>query len=143
MTHRDPARSIPSYASFVSALFPRAAGQRDLARLGREVCDHLRVGMENAIEARSRIGEERFLDIHHVELIADPIGTIRRVYDFLGFELAPAVENTMREWYDANRSGTHGTHRYTPEQFGLSAAQVRDDYDFYIKRFDVTVKETR
>ena len=37
----------------------------------------------------------------------------------------------------ANRSGAHGTHRYTAEQFGLSATQLRSDYDFYIRHFDV------
>ncbi len=30
-----------------------------------------------------------------------------------------------------------GTHRYTAEQFGLSDAQIRSDYDFYIRHFDV------
>ena len=29
---------------------------------------------------------------------------------------------------EANRSGAHGTHRYTAEQFGLTDAQLRDDY---------------
>ena len=33
--------------------------------------------------------------------------------------------------------GASGTHRYTAEQFGLTTAQIRSDYDFYIRRFDV------
>lgn len=143
MTHRDPAKSIPSYASFVSAIFPAADGEHDLKRLGPEVCEHLRVGMENAIAARQRIGEDRFLDVHHVDLIADPMGTIDRVYAFLGLDLTPEVRQAISNWYAANRSGTHGTHRYTPEQFGLTAAQVRDDYDFYIDRFNVSVEGKR
>jgi hypothetical protein len=36
--------------------------------------------------------------------------------------------------------GAAGSHRYTPEQFGLSAEQIRSDYDFYIRRFDVAVE---
>jgi hypothetical protein len=143
MTHRDPAKSVPSYASFVSTLFPPANGTHDLTRLGPEVSEHLRIGMEHAVAARSRIGEHRFLDVHHVDLVADPMGTIARVYDFLGFDLPSAVERAMHDWQVVNRAGAHGTHRYTPEQFGLSAAQVRDDYDFYIKQFDVAVEETR
>ncbi len=39
MTHRDPAKSVPSWASIVSTIFPTPQGERDLRRLGREVSD--------------------------------------------------------------------------------------------------------
>ena len=90
MTHRDPAqgRCRRGRASCRRSC-PPADGERDLHRLGREVSNHLRVGVEHAIAARARIGEDRFLDVHHRDLIADPMGTVRRVYDFLGLELTP------------------------------------------------------
>ena len=56
MTHRDPVKSVPSWASIVSTIFPPADRQRDLHRLGREVANHLRVGVEHAIAARARTG---------------------------------------------------------------------------------------
>ena len=68
------------------------------------------------------------------------MGTVRRVYEFLGLELRPSVEQAILDWQQANRSGAHGTHRYTAEQFGLSTAQLRSDYDFYIRHFDVEVE---
>jgi hypothetical protein len=107
------------------------------------VSEHLRIGMENAIAARTRIGEQRFLDVHHVRFTENPMRTVWRLYEFLGLELEPSVAQTMQEWQAANRSGAHGAHRYTPEQFGLTAEQVRADYDFYIRHFDVTVEEGR
>ncbi|WP_082690917.1 sulfotransferase [Mycobacterium sp. GA-1199] len=140
MTHRDPAKVVPSYTSLVSTIFPPAAGDRDLCALGREVSDHLREGMENAIAERARIGEDRFLDVHHRELVVDPRGTVRRVYDWLGLELKPAVAEAIFDWQDANAVGAKGTHQYTAEQFGLSVDQIRSDYDFYIRHFDVAVE---
>lgn len=140
MTHRDPAKVVPSYASFVSALFPAPDGERDLRRLGTELSAHLRSGMESAIAARARIGEERFLDVHHHELAADPMATVKRVYEFAGLDLVPSVEQAVLDWQEANRSGVHGTHRYTPEQFGLSTAQLHDDFAFYLDHFDVAVE---
>jgi hypothetical protein len=140
MTHRDPAKSVPSWASIVSTIFPATADGLDLHRLGHEVSNHLRIGVEHAIAARTRIGEDRFHDVHHRDLIADPMGVVQRVYDFLELELTPSVAQTMREWQVANRSGSHGTHRYTAEQFGLSEAQLRSDYDFYIRHFDIDVE---
>jgi len=141
MTHRDPAKVIPSYASLVSALFPAAAdGAHDLVRLGHELAAHMREGMEHAIAARARIGEARFYDVHHAQLSRDPAGTVRGIYDFLGLELTAEDEARMAGWHAANRTGTHGTHRYTAAQFGLSAEGLRDEFDFYIRRFDVDVE---
>ena len=90
--------------------------------------------------ARARLGEDRFLDVHHHALIADPLGTMRRIYEFLGLELRPSVEQAILDWQQTNRSGAHGTHRYTAEQFGLSTPQLRSDYDFYIRRFGVELE---
>jgi Sulfotransferase family len=140
VTHRDPAKAVPSWASIVSAFFPAPQGERDLHRLGQEVSEHLRVGVENGIAARARIGGDRFIDVHHQELVADPLGTLRRIYDFVDLELRPSVEKAILDWQQTNRSGAHGTHRYTAEQFGLSASQLRSEYDFYIRHFDIDVE---
>jgi hypothetical protein len=140
MTHRDPAKVVPSYVSIVSTILPPADGERDVKRLGREISEHLRLGMENAIAARKRLGEQRFLDVHHHELNGDPMGTLKRVYAFLGLELRPEVRKALLDWQESNKSGAHGIHRYTAEQFGLSVEQLRSEYDFYIRHFDVRVE---
>jgi hypothetical protein len=131
---------VPSYASFVSNIFPPANSPRDLTRVGREVCNHLREGMENAVAARKRLGEDRFIDVHHRDLVADPMGTLRRVYDALGLEISPEFEAALLVWQEANGPGAHGKHHYTPEEFGLTADQVRSDYAFYIEHFDIHVE---
>lgn len=140
MTHRDPAKSVPSYASFVSNIFPPANGPRNLERVGREVCNHLREGMEHAVAARKRLGEDRFIDVHHRDLVADPMGTLRRVYDALGLDISPEFEAALLVWQEANGPGAHGRHHYTPEEFGLTAEQVRSDFAFYIEHFDIHVE---
>jgi hypothetical protein len=140
MTHRDPAKTVQSWASLVSSIFPPPDGERDMIRLGHEVSSHLRVGVGNAIDARSRLDSARFLDVHHRQLVQDPMETVRRVYEFLELDLQPSVAQVIADWQQANRSGTHGTHHYTAEQFGLSTEQIRSDYDFYLQHFDVEVE---
>jgi hypothetical protein len=140
MTHRDPAKAVPSWVSIVAAILPEADGERDLQRLGRALAEHLRVGVDQAIAARSRLGDDRFLDVHHHELVSDPMGVVRRVYEFLDLELRRPVEQSIAGWQAANRSGSHGTHRYTAGQFGLSTAQLHDDFDGYIRHFDVAIE---
>jgi hypothetical protein len=139
MTHRDPAKVIPSSISFLEAVMPPGT-MTDPVERGRQSCEHLRVGMERAIEQRRRLGEHRFFDLHHKEFVADPFGALERIYAFIGMEFTPASRAKMEAWHAENRSGAHGKHRYTAEQFGLTEDQIRSDYDFYIKRFDVPVE---
>jgi hypothetical protein len=140
MTHRDPAKVVPSYTSLVSTIFPPAAGQRDLYALGAEVSVHLREGMARAIEERARVGEHRFLDVQHRDLVTDPQGTVRLVYEWLGLALSDDMAKTIFDWQDTHAVGAGGSHRYTAEQFGLSADRIRSDYDFYIRHFDVPLE---
>lgn len=142
MTHRDPVRAVPSWASLVAAILPHPAGERDRRRLGEEAAEHLRVGVEQAIAARARLGEERFLDVHHRRFVQDPFGTARRIYDFLGLELDAEVEASFRSWHAANRTGAHGEHRYTAEEFGLTDARLRSDFAFYTDHYDVELETT-
>ena len=119
MTHRDPAKVVPSYASIVSAILPPAAGERDLHRLGREISEHL----------RDRDGErDRGTGPHRRGTVSRRAPTRARRspdgYSPPGLRLAgprayAAVRESILDWQDANRSGAHRTHRYTAEQFGL------------------------
>ena len=139
VTHRDPAKAVPSWASIVSTILPPAAGERDLHRLGAEISEHLRIGVEQAMAARARLGENRCFDVHHAEFVADPFGVIGRIYEFMELDLDPAVERSMADWHAANRSGAHGSHRYTAEQFGLTESQLRSDFAAYISHYSIEV----
>jgi sulfotransferase family protein len=140
MTHRDPAKAVPSWASMVSSILPAAAGDRDVERLGAEVAAHLLAGVDQAMSARARLDADRFLDVHHRQLVSDPKGTVRRIYRFLDLELTPSVEQAILDWQAANRVGAHGTHRYTAEQFGLTTARLRSDFAAYIRHFDIDLE---
>lgn len=141
MTHRDPAKVVPSYTSLVSSsVWPKGTmDHHDPKWVGPYISDHLRVGTDRAIESRKRIGEDRFIDIHHHDLNNDAIGTLERIYAFLDLDLRQDMRDAVTGWIAVNRSGAHGEHRYTPEQFGLSADQIRSDYSAYIERFGVRV----
>jgi hypothetical protein len=139
VTHRDPARSVPSAISMVASL-QAAAGQVRPQEIGRRAAEHFRVGTERAMASRARLGEDRFLDLHHADFVADPFGSLERVYDFLGLDLTAKTLAKMEAWHAQNRSGAHGAHRYTPEEYGLTAAQLRADFRPYIERYGVRLE---
>jgi len=139
-THRDPAKSVPSYVSLVSSLYPPGTlASHDIKNVGRKVHEHLLDGMRLAVEARKRIGSDRFVDVYQRDIEADALGTLRRIYDALGIECTSALQDSIAKWAAANRSGAYGAHKYTAEQFGLSVDQIRSDFDFYIREFDIPI----
>jgi hypothetical protein len=140
MTHRDPAKAIPSTVSFVTALQP-ADLKVDMAVAGRRRSEHLRIGVERAMAARARIGEDRFFDVQHTDFVADPFGVLERIYAFLDLELTPMTRARMQAWHAANRSGAHGAHRYAAEQFGLDRGRLRADYAGYIERYQTPIED--
>jgi hypothetical protein len=141
MTHRDPVKSIPSNMSFLASMLPPGVREaHDLTEFGPHSAEHLRVGLERAIESRKRIVDDRFLDVQHRHMTADPMGTLDRVYDFLQLELSGATRKAMEEWHEANRSGAHGIHQYSSEEFGLSDDRIRSDFAFYTSAFDIPLE---
>ena len=68
------------------------------------------------------------------------MGQIERIYEWIDSPITPETRQAMITWSEQNRSGTHGSHRYTPEQFGLSADTLRDEFSFYTDRFAVNLE---
>jgi hypothetical protein len=46
----------------------------------------------------------------------------------------------MAAWHAAHRTGAHGDHRYTAEQYGLTDSQLRADFAEYVAHFDVELE---
>lgn len=140
-THRDPAKAVVSYASFIAALFPPAVVEKiGRKTIGREIHGHLLQGMKQAVAARERLGPERFLDVSHVEFTAKPMAVLERIYGWLGLPLDDATRARFEAWRAENASGAKGSHRYSAADYGLSAEAIREDYDFYIRAYDVEIE---
>jgi len=143
-THRDPAKAVTSYASFVAALYPPAVVEKiGRKKIGREIHDHLLTGMKQAVAARERLGPERFLDVSHVEYSAKPMAVLERIYDWLGLPLSGATRVRFEGWRAENASGVRGAHRYSAADYGLSADAIREEFDFYIRKYDVETERTK
>jgi hypothetical protein len=66
------------------------------------------------------------LELSYAEVSGDWRAAMHRVYDFLGWELTPRVLRTMNRYLAAAKA--HRGHHYSPEQFGLTAAQVEEAF---------------
>ena len=134
-THRDPAAVLPSLCSLCEILRGAASDAVDKHTIGAHWHARLKAIFEQATAVRSTAAEGQILDIQYADLVTDPMATVQHIYAHHGYEFTEPFEAAMRQWLAANRQHKHGAHRYTLEEYGLSEAQVREDFSEYTKEF--------
>ena len=137
MTHREPLEVLASEASLHTVLRQTFSDAVDPARVGREVTELLSEEIDTGLQARDDgcAPPERFVDVRYRDLVADPIGTVRKIYAHFEIPLTPAAETRMRRYLAETPKDKHGAHVYSLTQFGLKLDEERARYRAYRERF--------
>ena len=134
-THRDPLQTVPSYCSFVMAVYKMVGENVDEVKIGRFTEKRWAGFLSRYEGARERNGVHRFIDIKYEDIVKNPIDQARPVLERLGVPITPDVEVHMQEWLAENARDKRAAHHYTLEQFGLSEAELEKDFKAYRERF--------
>jgi hypothetical protein len=140
ITHRDVTKVIPSVASVSVAVVRMFTGDADPTYFGPHVADMWDVALRRFLAFRDRVGEARFHDIAFDDLQADPIGSVRSLYEWLGEDLTPDTVTAMEKWWATNdeERAQHEPHRYDPRDFGLDPDELAERFAYYGERFPMT-----
>jgi hypothetical protein len=136
MTHRDPARSIPSVCSLNATA--RLVHDRvpDLHLLGREQLALWSRGIDRFMHARER-HPDRFVDIHFHEFRDDPARAAAQIFDHAGHPFDEASRKAAIDWLESHPSRPHP---YDAARFGLTDDAIRDRFRDYIDAFHVRIE---
>lgn len=134
-THRDPKKSVTSFLSMVAHARGILSDDVDTAAIAGHWLRKSHRMIQRSMEVRSRSGEERFIDVFYADLLADPLGELRRIYEHAGIELTPAAQEAARAATLRERRNRCGRHVYAPESFGLTVAEIDRHYAFYRRRY--------
>jgi len=127
MTHRTPTKAVPSYASMVTSLAAQYSDDVDKAFFGQYWSDRFVTALRQYGEARDR-RPDRFIDVRFEDTVSDPVTVAEQVLTDLGL---PVDRPSLEAYVEKNRAQRHGSHAYTPEEFGLSEDGLAEDFDFY------------
>jgi hypothetical protein len=143
ITHRDPLRVVGSLADLMATLHWMHSDHVDHEVLVQFLCMGLELQMD-AVTAERDAGDlpsDQITDVRYADLVADPVGTVTRLYDAWGKELTPAFRAALDDWVAARHapssSGGRATHDYRFEDTGLDLAEHRALVAAYQARFDV------
>ena len=142
-THRDPLRVMASMASHATVLRRAFSDETSPLEIARDWADRWARALDNFLAVRDRAPAAQFLDVNFESIERDPLGTVERVYDFLGWPLTRDARAAMQRFLDANPKNKHGVHSYTLEQFGLNRAAEVARFKNYCERFAIPVRAQR
>ena len=137
-THRDPLKVVGSVASLNCTLHATNTDKVDFAGVGRRWRDKCLHGVAAGTEFRDRRGsDDNVFDLQYAEFMDDPVGSVERIYRHFGMELDDLGRRKMQAWMEENPQDRFGRHRYTLDQFGLDADDLREQFADYVERYQV------
>jgi hypothetical protein len=135
-THRDLGEWLSSNIS-VTAHVQELGGYPidDLPAYARDRVAYEKRRLCRGMELRDRIGEERFFDLSYHDLMADPLGSVRRVYERFGRAFTSEAEAGVRDWLVRNPQTKHGKHDHSAGRSGLDPDTINRQFAGYRERF--------
>lgn len=139
-THRDPTRIMSSYASLLAGFRSLNVNHVDKDDIVREQMEVWASGAERGIEVRARYPSEQFYDLHFADFVADPVGSVRRIYEHFGFAWTEPCEAALQEWNAANPQERHGKHAHSLDEIAVRREEMLERFSRYIEHFGVAVE---
>jgi hypothetical protein len=138
-THRDPVKSLTSYASLTALVRTMGSDHVDRLEVAEDWNRRLKAKLEHAIAVRAAkdYPDAVFYDMKFSDFVRDQFAVVEQIYQ--AFDLPMSEEGAARmKWFIAdNPQGKHGIHRYSPDEYGIDPAVVRREFRPYIERFDL------
>jgi hypothetical protein len=139
-THRDPQKFLASLVSILSAVRFMRSDAVDVVALANIMELTYKMFLEGTIEARDGglIPNDRIVDSHFVELMADPVATMLRIYERLQLDWPDGHDRVIKGYLNNKPKDKHGAHVYSLGDVGLDPESVRNSFAEYVAHYGIT-----
>ena len=138
-THRDPLKTVPSTASTTAHSQAIRSDHHPKLERGPLIALSYQM-MEEEIIRQREAGElpvEQITDLLFADFMRDPVAAIETVYPTLALEFREEDARRIRDYLATKPQGKHGVHRYTLEEYGLDAQELREQFAGYCDYYGV------
>jgi hypothetical protein len=136
-THRDPAEATMSLASLFYSAHNMMTERLDVRRTTEAILDFHEHQIARNLAARHTHPGALF-DVYYDRLVADPIGTVRDIYDHYDLAWSEEFAERLNCYLRENPRDKHGAHRYSAEDFGQTGEAISERFAAYIERFELS-----
>lgn len=129
-THRDPVTCIASSCSLSAET---TVGHSDTyvgGVIGHTQLDLWSRSFHAFHDARPAYDQDQFADVAFADLVRDPLGVTRGIYEQFGLDWTPEVQSAIEQLDRESKQGNaKPSHTYTLKDYGLSEDRVRGAFD--------------
>eukprot|EP00922_Rhytidocystis_sp_ex-Travisia-forbesii_P043986 GHVS01065582.1.p1 GENE.GHVS01065582.1~~GHVS01065582.1.p1 ORF type:complete len:785 (+),score=89.34 GHVS01065582.1:304-2658(+) len=129
--HRDTKKRVASMVELVYAFCENRVVNPDKLMIGKEVLLLLSAKTRNMVEFRKTHPEQDIYDIQFDDMVADPIGTVKKMYAHFGMTLSEEAQ-TLMELFGAEEAAkkktSPGKHGKLLKDFGLTEKDIEDAF---------------
>ncbi len=136
-THRDPKKSVPSFWSMVAHARGMLSDQVDPDEIGTHWLRKTERMLKRSMNVRRARTGGVFLDVPYRDLVRDPLGELRRVYESAGVAFTEAAEDAATAALTRNPKNRYGRHVYSPKDFGFHNRALDEAFGFYRRAYGI------
>jgi sulfotransferase family protein len=137
MTHRNPVDVVASACSLISNVRAMFSDQVDKRSIGESLMDTFEEMISRTLAYKKKYGWDSIYDLQYTQLMKDPIGEMKKIYQHFDQPWTEAIESSMLSCLAINSKAKHGEHEYSLEEYGLTADRVRERFAHYYDRFEI------
>ena len=135
-THRAPRTIIGSVCSLTEQAADGWSARFCGPVVGEDQLELWARGLDSFMDARKRHNPAQFCDVDYADFVADPVGTVESIYQHFGLPWTESAAGAMRALSTEQKEGkARPAHRYSLEEFGLTAEQVDERFARYLAAY--------
>lgn len=133
-THRNPEDQCASWCSLNHKTRQIGTDKLERAPGTKANLDLLETMIERNMQARERY-PGRVYDVRYTDLVNEPIEVVKSIYEHYRLEYTPELSDALERYVRENPQHKHGKHKYSLEDFGLSAEDIQRRFGDYAAEF--------
>lgn len=135
-THRDPLRTTASFSSMLAHGHSMFSDHVDAPAVARHWLKRNADMVNRALDVRAA-RPDVFVDVRYEDLVEDPLSQVEQIYAAAGFDLTDEIRRCMERHREGHAQNSHGVHRYSLAEFGLTEDEVNTAYRRYREAFEL------
>jgi hypothetical protein len=111
----------------------------DRKEIAQDWTARLRKAVEHGFKVRETgdYPDALFYDMHFTDFVKDQFSVVKDIYASFDIPMSQTGSARMKAFIEDNPKGKHGSHHYSPAEFGVDPERVRAEFLSYIERFNL------
>ncbi len=130
--HRSPMESIASFCSLTKNIRSAFSKNVDPEQIGSVILDFWQHSLNKGMVEKHKLSDQQIVDVSYSNFIANPLSTIKNIYNRFGLDIDIETENKMEQYLINQRNIKKQKHSYSLEEYGLDEDKVNNYLRDYI-----------